>query len=455
MLYDVIVVGARCAGAPLAAFLARAGAKVLLLDRDRLPSDHSLSTHELHAPGMDVLDELGVGARVRAVSPCTRVMRIRRGEACLDVEFRPGREEYCPRRHRLDGWLQQAAQEAGAELWDEARVRDLCWTNGRVVGVRLERRGKALEARARWVVGADGRSSRVAACVRAEEYLAYDAPRAMYWSYWPAPEWWSRRGASAYGMFVAFRDGALRLVFQTDDDQLVIGSAPPMADVARWRAAPKAALLADRALDPEIAPLVRNNSPTERIRGIVGHRYFLRRAAGPGWALAGDAGLHKEFVTGDGMTEALVQARTLCQALLQDSDAALERWWRARDVRALPLYFFGQQQGALAPPTALEQALLARAARVPRLRARVADVMDHRLAPSQMLSLFDVLPVLAGRLLRGDVRALGDFMRMGRVGAQVERELRHRRALLRALETPRLRGHAQAEPLPQFEEPVP
>ncbi len=66
--HDVIIVGARCAGATLATFLARAGASVLLLDKDRLPSDQILSTHTIHPPGVDVLDDLGS----RAEHPISR-----------------------------------------------------------------------------------------------------------------------------------------------------------------------------------------------------------------------------------------------------------------------------------------------------------------------------------------------------------------------------------------------
>ncbi len=59
-----MIVGARCAGATLATFVARAGARVLLLDKDTLPSDYVLSTHLIGPAGIDVLDELGVGPAV-------------------------------------------------------------------------------------------------------------------------------------------------------------------------------------------------------------------------------------------------------------------------------------------------------------------------------------------------------------------------------------------------------
>ena len=53
-LYDVIVVGARCAGAPTAMLLARQGYRVLVVDRATFPSD-TVSTHLIHPPGVHAL----------------------------------------------------------------------------------------------------------------------------------------------------------------------------------------------------------------------------------------------------------------------------------------------------------------------------------------------------------------------------------------------------------------
>ena len=104
--HDVVIVGARCAGATLATFHARAGASVLLLDKDPLQTDQILSTHTIHPPGLDVLDEVGVGNAVRAVAPATHLVRLRKNDAFVDIEFSGDRAEYCPRRSRLDGLLQ-------------------------------------------------------------------------------------------------------------------------------------------------------------------------------------------------------------------------------------------------------------------------------------------------------------------------------------------------------------
>jgi menaquinone-9 beta-reductase len=429
--YDIVVVGARCSGASLAILLARAGASVLVVERDTLPSDYVLSTHTIHPPGIDVLDDLGVGAAVRAVTPPTRVMRLVKNDAALDLPFAEGREEYCPRRKRLDTLLQDAARDAGADLHDRTRVTGLLVEHDRVAGVRVEHDGRAATVRARLVVGADGRHSTVAKLAAAEEYLGYDAPRAMYWAYWDAPAAW---GTDAYpfGMCVVNRRGRIRVVFQTDHRQLLVGSLPPVSEVPQWKHDPLRALQQDLAADPLIRALVAGRAPDGPVRGTVRERYFFRQAAGPGWALVGDAGHHKEFVIGDGMTEALLQVRALAPAIAEGTDEALVRWWRARDVAALPYFCFGQDEGRLGEPFEVQRLAFEHTARDPQLLARLARTLDHGLSPYAVFPGPAIVRWVAAAALRGRVRVVPEFVRMARRQVQVNRELARRRALLAA-----------------------
>ena len=429
--YDVVIVGARCAGATLATYLAKAGASVVLLDKDALPSDQILSTHTIHPPGLDVLDEVGVGDAVRAVSPPTHIVRLRKNEAVVDYGFSGGRAEYRPRRKRLDGLLQDAAASAGVEVLDRTRVTSLVRDGDRVVGVRADgSAGQAHVFRASFVVGADGRHSTVARQVEAEEYLAYDAPRAMFWGYWNAPAFWKTDPAYRFGMYLANTDGHIRVIFQTDYDQLLIGSLPPAERAMAWRADPDAALIADLASDSITGPLIAGSAPDGRVRGTVKERYFFRRAAGNGWTLVGDAGHHKEFVIGDGITEALLQARSLASAIAHGTDAALRRWWRARDVEALPYFFLGQDEGALGPPIALQEVVFSHVARSPALQARMAATMEHKLSPLETFSVRQVLWWTLGAAFRGSLGVVPQFVAMGRRGSAINRELRLRRRLL-------------------------
>jgi menaquinone-9 beta-reductase len=432
MFHDIIIVGGRCAGATLAVLLRRLGARVLLLDRDRLPSDHVISTHTIHPPGIDVLDEVGVGDEVRRVAPASRRMRLRRNHAVLDLDFAPGRAEYCPRRERLDGLLQDAAAKAGAELIDRTRVTGLVERDGRVIGVRATGPGGDQEFLADLVVGADGRHSTVAKLAGAEEYLAYDAPRGMYWSYWDAPDAWRQDPAFAFDMYIGNRDGTPRVIFQTDRDQLLIGSAPLVETCRQWRADPLAALQADLSSDPVTAPLVRRQ-PAEKVRGTFTERYFFRRGAGPGWVLVGDAGHHKDFLIGDGMTEALLQTRRLAAAIAEGTDLALERWWRARDVEALPLYYLGEEQGMPGPPPRLQSVVFEQAARSEDLRARMVYVMEHQRAPHETFAVAEILRWTLGAALRGHLRVLPEFLAAGRRTVGIQREIAYREGLLAAI----------------------
>jgi flavin-dependent dehydrogenase len=431
LCYDVVVVGARCAGATLATFLARAGASVLLLDKERLPSDQILSTHTIHPPGLDVLDELGVGDAVRAVAPPMHIVRLRKNDAIVDYRFSGGRAEYCPRRKRLDGLLQDAAGAAGVEVLDGTRVISVAREGDRVVGVRASNRaGQEHTFRASLVVGADGRHSAVAHQLQAEEYLGYNAPRAMFWGYWNTPAFWRTDPAYRFGMYLANTDGHIRVIFQTDHDQLLIGSLPPVSQALAWRTDPETALISDLASDATTGPLIAGSTPDGAIRGTLKERYFFRRAVGNRWALVGDAGHHKEFVIGDGITEALLQARSLAVAIAQGTDAALGRWWRARDVEALPYFFLGRDEGALGPPMALQQVVFSHVAKNASLRARMAATMEHQLSPLETFSARQVLWWTLDAALRGSLCVIPEFIAMARRGSADSRELRLRQRLL-------------------------
>lgn len=428
--YDVVIVGARCAGASLATFLARSGARVLVLERDPIGSDQVLSTHTIHPPGVEILDDLGVGDAIRKVTPRTATARLRKGDSWADVTLPDGRDELCPRRQRLDGLLQDAAIEAGAELRGRTRVdRVLFDDSGRAVGVEIGSEGARERVRADVVIGADGRRSMVAEQVQAAKYLAYDAPRAMYWAYWDAPAAW--RGESyPFDMYLGHVGPYLRVIFQTDHDQLLVGSLPPAAEASSWRADPLRSLKDNLAADSMTGPLLGDADPASTVRGTLKEEYFFRQAAGNGWALVGDAGYHKDFVVGDGITEALIQSKNLAAALAEGTDPALERWWRSRDVRALPGYFWGRIDGALGEPARLQGLVLARVARDESLQRRMTLLPEHAASPFDVLPMRTILSSLARGLLRGRFGVLAELLAQGRIASEYQKELARREELL-------------------------
>ncbi len=187
MPYDVIVVGARCAGAPTAMLLAQRGYRVLLLDADRMPSDMPMSTHLIWQSGAARLDRWGLLDRVaQSNCPPIRHCAVDLGPIRL-VGNPPGeddiRDAYSPRRIVLDKILVDAAVAAGADLREATAVTELLRNGDEVTGIRATADDTLFEEHARMVVGADGRHSRVVRLAEAPSYNEVPPLQGTYFTY--------------------------------------------------------------------------------------------------------------------------------------------------------------------------------------------------------------------------------------------------------------------------------
>lgn len=428
--YDCVIVGARCAGAPLARFLARGGARVLMVDAGTFPSDQPMSTHFIQPFGMRVLDELELGDRVRAIAPPITTFVNGIGEHLPRFRFPFG--GCCPRRVDLDALLVEGAREAGAEVRLRTRAVDLLRDGPRVTGLVVEDDAGRHEIRARVVVGADGKFSTVADLVGAEEYYAYDGARAAYWAYWPRPSWYGDDPRYQGATFIVHDGLDMRFVFPTNRDQLLIGLTFPRSEVDAYKKDPRAALQAKMAAHPVTGPLV-EAEPVSKVIGLLKLRYFFKQAAGPGWALVGDAGLHKDPSPGLGISDALRDARALSQAILAGADdAALERYWRERDVASVELYHFAKDLGELGYNNALNRVVFEKLAGSEALHPRIVDVFERRLSPFDAFRVGEVIRWTLGALLRGRFGVLKPFFAAGKYGGMVKREAKLRRKLAAA-----------------------
>jgi flavin-dependent dehydrogenase len=408
--------------------LARAGKRVLLVDASPFPSDQPMSTHFIQPYGMTVLDELGLGDKVRAIAPPVRTLAQFVGPA--QVRFRVPIGGCCIRRVDLDHLLLDGARAAGAEARLQHRVVDLVRDGDRVTGVVAEdRNGAKHELRASIVVGADGRHSTIGDLVGAEKYLDYEGPRGFYWAYYPRPVFYAKPPYDGASYF-AFYDQNLRLAFPVNRDQIVVGVGFPKAETDRFRADPRGQLEAALRDDPFFAPLIEGRQPISKILGLLKTEYFFRRAAGPGWALVGDAGLHKDPSAGFGITDALRDARALAAAIIAGGDAALERYWRQRDVDSLELFNLARDMGSLDYNNPFNRLVFAKIDKSPDLHDRMVRVIDRQLSPYTAIRPGEVLRWTLGAVLRGDFAVLGAFMRAGKRQAEVKKELEHRRQLL-------------------------
>ena len=294
--YDAIVVGARCAGSPTAMLLARAGYRVLLVDRAEFPSD-TLSTHVIHVPGVAALNRWALLDRVVATGcPPMEGYSFDFGPVTISGTPRPRdglTTGYAPRRTVLDKILVDAAAEAGAEVREHFNVDEILIEDGTVVGIRGHGYGGApVVERARVVIGADGRNSHVAKAVGAEEYN--EKPR-LQWSYYT---YWS--GLPVNGFEIVARPGRGWGAVQTNDGLTMLVIGWPYAEANAFKADVEANYLKTLELAPEFAERVRDAKREEPFSGGAVPNFF-RNPFGPGWALVGDAGYNKVPITAQGL----------------------------------------------------------------------------------------------------------------------------------------------------------
>jgi 2-polyprenyl-6-methoxyphenol hydroxylase-like FAD-dependent oxidoreductase len=315
---DVVVVGARAAGAATALLLARLGHDVVLLDRAVFPAD-TVSTHQLARPGVVQLHRWGLlQAVLDSGAPAIRqvaltaagetVTRRVRNKAGVDLLV-------APRRYILDTLVVEAAAADGADVRMGVTIAGVHLDEaGRAAGVYgHDATGAPVQVDARFVVGADGLRSRVARSVGAEVVEDRGDGGATQYAYYAGVPW--------SGIELIATDRALTGVFPTHDRQACVWICGPSADARRARRAAESREAAfttylERTA-PEVAERLRTGRRTSPVNGMLRMPNHIHTAHGPGWALVGDAGYHRDAVTGHGLSDAYRDAELLAVALDQ------------------------------------------------------------------------------------------------------------------------------------------
>ena len=393
----MVVVGARCAGSPLATMLARAGLSVCLVDRATFPSD-TPSTHGIQPCGVKVLERLGVLDRISQVTVPMEDAILAFDDLRVEVsrfDRKVGAPMLSVRRVTLDAILLEAAAGAGAEVRTGTAVKGVLESTGRVVGVETS----AGDLHAPLVVGADGARSAIARLVGAAEYATTPSRRVFTWAYFKDAEltrklWLGRVGEHAF------------LASPTDDELFLAAVVLPSDGLSELRADREGRHAAGLAHWPELCDHVGGARRVGPVRMMSRWHGFFRESAGPGWALVGDAGHFKDPTPGQGISDALRQSVELAGAIERaldgssDTDRVLRDWWSWRDSDAWEMYWFARDMASESTPL-LTRAMEERMARDPRLVEGLLRVLNHELPPSKLFTARVVAPVVARALAEG------------------------------------------------------
>ncbi|ROO87844.1 flavin-dependent dehydrogenase [Actinocorallia herbida] len=430
---DVVIVGARCAGSAAAAAYAKAGRRVVVVDRAKFPSD-VLSTHTMFTAGVKELERIGALDDVLALRPPAVTRAIAEfdngtdGRATYEEVSDPSTSGYLAisvPRVQLDETLVRAARRAGADVREQCTVTGVRWRGGRASGVTYrDAEGRQRELEAPLVLGADGQQSTVASLVGAERpYRFAHSNRGAVYRYVEDPladgpetttmyHW--RDGTSLCFIFPTSRPRELIVVFLVDRGEISLARSDPEEF---WRRK-----LVDH---PAAAERLRGSSGGSRPRITENLASYFRRATGPGWALIGDSGHFKDPVLGQGIRDAMWAGRTIAEhtaKILDDPfllDRTMRRWEHEREKDCKFAYLAGIHQGRVQRETSGIVALVPALhdLRLPLVAA--AGARGRELGRS--IELTRLLAAVASALQRAPDRGavMRDLVREGRLGAKI------------------------------------
>jgi 2-polyprenyl-6-methoxyphenol hydroxylase-like FAD-dependent oxidoreductase len=335
--YDVAIVGASLAGCSAAIMLARSGARIALIEKSPDPRAFKrICSHYIQSSGVRPLERMGL------IEPMMQAGAIR-SRACAWTRWgwvEPPATSTSPvginlRRERLDPLIREiAAGTPGVDLILGHTVQELVYDGERVCGCKArDTHGQTLRLRARLVVGADGRGSRIAKLARVATKTSPHG-RFAYGGYFdgPMPE---RYPNSALWLLDPDMVGA----FPTDNGQIFYAVMPASERLPEFREDPAAALQRFVAAIPDAPPIAESQLVGEVV-GKIDMTNVINTPTAPGLALVGDAASAVDPLWGVGCGFALQSSEWLADSVApalggtESVDRGLQRY-RRRHARGL------------------------------------------------------------------------------------------------------------------------
>jgi flavin-dependent dehydrogenase len=386
--YDVAIIGASLSGCTAAILLGRAGAEVALIEKRPDPQAFKrVCSHFIQASAVPTIERLGFYEPILEAGGLRSRFHARTPWGWIEPTER--REAYCLnlRRSLLDPMLREAAAaQAGVELMLGQGAERLLREGDTVVGVGLrDREGSEREIRARLVVGADGRDSRVAELAQVKE-KTLPHNRLAYGGYFegPKPRFWPD-GA------VWLLDPDMAAAFPTDGGQVFYIAMTHKDRAPEFKADPERALVEHVAAVPEPPP-IRESRCAGPVIGKIEMPNRIRGPIGPGLALIGDAALATDPLFGVGCGFAFQSGEWLADSVspaLRGSEPLEKglrryrrhhRWRLGMHARLIHDYSTGRKFDRA------ERLMMSTAVRDPKAAALFEAVGTRRVTPPQALA---------------------------------------------------------------------
>ena len=324
---DVVVVGAGPAGSITALVLARAGARVRLIDRARFPRD-KLCGDTLNPGSLAMLDRLGISTPIRARAAPVTGMLVTGPGARVSADYPHGLCGVSMTRRDLDLILLNAAIDSGAHFECGVTVREpIADDRGCVTGVCVASNGHTCDLRARIVVAADGRGSRLASRLGLSSY-AQRPRRWAYGAYFTGVAAMTGRGEmhirpDGYIGVAPLPDGLTNVSVVRDAGNLPVPQGDQQSFV-------REAL----AVDPDLRERFAQATQVSRVSVLGPLAVDSRQSGCAGLLLAGDAAGFVDPMTGDGLRFALRGGELAARAALDELESGAPAFRKLHASRA-------------------------------------------------------------------------------------------------------------------------
>lgn len=329
--FDAIVVGAGPSGNACAYTLAKAGLKVLQIERGEYPGSKNVQGAILYS---DALEKIIPDFREDA--PLERHIIEQRVWVLDDNSFvgthyrsdeynKPPYNRYTIIRAQFDKWFSSKVREAGALLICETTVNHLIMDGDQVVGVQCDR--EAGDVYADVVIMADGvnstlarkagfhgeiKASNVALAVKEILFMPEDTIRQRFNI--------GEEEGVVIEMVGKITDGMMGTGFlYTNKESLTIGIGCMLGD---FKASPNKtspyALLEQMKKHPSIAPLIEGGEMKEYAAHLIpeGGFYAIPKVYGNGWMIVGDSGGFVNAVHREGSNLAMTTGRLAAETVI-------------------------------------------------------------------------------------------------------------------------------------------
>ncbi|PZG18718.1 NAD(P)/FAD-dependent oxidoreductase [Nonomuraea aridisoli] len=315
---DVVVIGAGPAGSSTAALLAEAGYQVLVIEREKFPRYH---IGESLIPGcLPVVKDLGLTDRLEAMAFTKKyggTLLWGKDEGTWEFRFADGtvyEYSYQVRRADFDSLLATRARELGAQVVEEATVKQVEFEGDRATGVAFTRKGKdeVERVKASIVVDASGQGRVLARQLGLVEWHE-DLRNVAVWSYFQGHT--LLEGNKAGDILIEHRPDGWFWFIPLSDGTVSVGYVTRTSDLKESGLTPEQLFAREREASVEIRKLMASAEEVSAYRTIRDWSYTCTDFHGPGWVLVGDAAAFIDPLFSTGVTLAMRGARSVSKAV--------------------------------------------------------------------------------------------------------------------------------------------